>query len=149
MLLLSLILIPLLGSSRYIGKRKFSQKSICAMNRPENQSLRRIINSLVEKRDELIGEHKDLKEDKETAKAHRLALVKKENNQALSEEETEAISETKRNYPDFFVEEVDKSDSEEETTPEYKERKQVSQVIEYLSEELKTNNVEIKKVIKE
>ena len=119
------------------------------MNDPELESYRKKLKSLKDKGVELKKDYDDLSVDKETAKAHRLALVKKENNQTLTEKDTDAITFTKDNYPDFFEEEVEQSDPEVETTSEYKERKQVAQILEYLNEEINSNKNELKKVMQE
>ena len=114
--------------------------------------LDKLSKKLVDLRDErksLHEERTNLKSHKDAANQHRLALVKKENNQEVNEEEEDAIKEVKENYSNFFDEEVEQSDPEVETSPEYKERKQVAEVIEYLSDELKSNAAATEKVIKE
>ena len=130
-------------------KRAFSINRPLNMEREELQRLSRKLVSLREKREKLKEEYTDLKLDKETANEHRLALVKKENQQAVTEEEENAIADIKESYPEFFDSDVEQSDPDEETSPEYKERKQVKQVIDYLSEELKSTKNEAAKIHKE
>lgn len=106
------------------------------------------LTTLRERYEELKRDHDDLAADKEQAKLHRVALVKKENNQVLSQRELDAISNTKDNYPEFF-DDSEESEPEFETTPEYKERVQVASIMEYLNEELSTSSSQLKEVAKE
>ena len=79
-------------------------------------------------------------------KVHRLALVKKENNQTLDQIQKKAISDIKENYFTYFDEALEESDPEVETSPEYKERKPLNQVVKYINEELKSNGDKIEKL---
>lgn len=127
-------------------KRFFSNNSTFSMNNPNLNPIKKKLETLSEKGKELQQEHEDLKSDKEMTKVHRLALVKKENNQTINQEEEDAISDIKENYLSYFDEALDESDPEVETSPEYKERKQLSQVVEYINEELKSNRDEMEKL---
>mgnify|MGYP004507369549 CR=1 FL=1 len=129
-----------------IQKRFFSQHIAFGTNSEDLDRLAKSLAYLRDKREKLKEEHDDLKSDKEVANVHRLALVKKENQQAVTEEEENAISDMKLHYTDFFDSDVEQSDSQEETSPEYKERKQVAGVINYINEELKSNSNQAKKI---
>ena len=87
-----------------------------------------------------------MKYDEEVSRLHHLALVKRENNQTLNAREEEAMAITKIKYPTIFDTEVLESDPEVETSPEYKERKQVKDVIEHVREEITFNKNEINEI---
>lgn len=127
-------------------KRPFSQSTVASADRLSVNTLSKRLNKLEEKIKEISEDYEGLLKERESAKLHRLALVKRENDQPLSEEDQEAIEEIKGNYSAFFEEEVEESDPEMETSPEYKERKQVNQVMEYLASEIKSNKNEIEKL---
>lgn len=116
------------------------------MNNPNLNQIKKKLDTIRKKREELQEEYEDLKSDKEMTRVHRLALVKKENNQTVDQEEENAISDIKENYSSYFDEPLSESDPEVETSPEYKERKQLNQVVEYINEELKSNRDEIEKL---
>lgn len=115
------------------------------MNNPNLNQIKKL-DTLREKRKKLQQEPEDLKSDKEMTKVHRLALVKKENNQTVNQEEEKAISDIKKNSFLYFDKALSESDPEVETSPEYKERKPLNQVVEHINEKLKSNRDEIEKL---
>lgn len=128
-------------------KRFFSYNSAVSMNNDPNlNQIKKKLDTIKEKGKQLQEESDDLKSDREMTKVHRLALVKKENNQTVNEEENNAISDIKENYFSYFDEPLSESDPEVETSPEYKERKQLNQVVEYINQELKNNRNEMEKL---
>ncbi|RYE15580.1 MAG: hypothetical protein EOP34_02630 [Rickettsiales bacterium] len=111
--------------------------------------LRKLENSskqLKQIKKEISDELNDLKYDEEVSRLHHLALVKRENNQTLDAREEEAMAITRIKYPTIFDTEVLESDPEVETSPEYKERKQVKDVIEHVREVITFNQKESEKI---
>lgn len=127
---------------KYIWKKYYSKtRTLCMDDRIDqlkkrlNSSVRNIRNS----QDEL--EH--LKTDKEIAQLSRVALTKQENNQPITTEEQEALSEIKETFSTFFDEEMEESDPEMPTSPEYKDRKRVNDVVKYINEEIRAHKKQV------
>lgn len=129
--------------------RHFSYSHSYYMDNPEIKRLSKELETLKRKHEELKLNYQDLKLDKEVANQHRLGLVKKENNQTVSEEEQNARSDIRETYTEFFEDDVEVSDPEMETSAEYKERKQVNQIIEYLNEEIKSSTNAMTDMVKQ
>jgi hypothetical protein len=122
--------------------RLFSSHSAFRTDKSQLEKINKELRYFLDKKEELDDEFNAFKSDKETTKLHRLALVKKEYNQPVSEKEENAISEIKANYSLFLEEQLEESDPEVETSPEYKERKQLADVAKLINEELATNRSE-------
>ena len=108
----------------------------------ENSDLETLNNtkqSLNNKRKRLEEDTGDLRLEKALANRHRLALVKKENGQEVSQEEENAISDMKEAFPETFETEVSDSDSGANRTAEYIERKQVGKFLKKLRKDLDKN----------
>jgi len=122
--------------------RLFSTYSPFRTDRSQLEKINKELRYFLDKKEDLDDEFNAFKSDKETTKVHRLALVKKEYNQPVSELEENAISEIKANYSLFFEEQLEELDPEVETSPEYKERKQLADLAKYINDELATNRNE-------
>lgn len=131
-----------------LQKRSFSKTYCFYVSAEKMKKVNEILDKLDKSTDikeNLLVERDTLKEDKELANKCRLFLVRTENNTPVTAQEIIKMKQFKDNYPSFFDQPMEESDPEEETTPQYKERKQVAQVIEYINEELNTNKSEIEK----
>ena len=135
------------------NKRFFTQSCRLYMDNTDLENTKKILRKLENSskelkqiKKEISDELNELRYDEEVSRLHHLALVKRENNQTLNAREEEAMAITKIKYPTIFDTEVLESDPEVETSPEYKERKQVKDVIEHVREEITFNKNEINEI---